>query len=85
MNTKRLMRMTLGACIAMGGLALAAGPVGASPTTPNPKASCISGIANGSELFGGVHGVGQFHNEFRPYGRALTETIQTTVGECADD
>lgn len=56
--------------------------VGASPADPNPNASCISAIANGNEAFGGVHGIGQFHNEAHPYGQAIIETVQTKVGGC---
>ena len=56
--------------------------VGASPADSNPNASCISAIANGNPDFGGVHGIGQFHNEAHPYGQAIIETVQTKVGNC---
>ncbi len=55
---------------------------GASPTDPNPNASCISAIANGNEAFGGVHGIGQFHNEGHPFGQGIRETVQTKVRDC---
>ena len=54
----------------------------ASPTDPNPNSSCISAIASGSVDFGGVHGIGQFHDLAHPYGQAIRETVQTKVAVC---
>ena len=79
MNSRQLFA---GACVMLGGLALIGSPASASPTNPNPKASCISAIANGNEDFGGVHGIGQFHNLAHPYGQAILETIHMKVGTC---